>query len=385
MAQKLILAKLELRHQVEIKLAKALRDSGYEIIGITYYKLPEDIKENFDETYSIVEHQPFEHKNLVYKISVLLIKLLIKSPVLYSKFRTRKKNLIIGVAEPNWFIAWLFWLLGRKTTKVYFPYDIRYFRYEHYRGKTSILFEKFEEIAEKLCFKKCDAIIHKGPENEFDYLPIRFNALGKPSLQYLSFCHDNFIVPLNKKQRANKDIHLVFVGGIHHKKFGYMSLIKIFRTIVEQELYLHVYAINYNQLVNDEEYQKLLNNKYFVLHKPIWSKELQEEISKYDWGLDINYHDPAVMKKLWDKTCFSNRITTYLEAGIPIIVNRELEFISEIIKKYNIGFIFEDLKNLSKEIETKNYPELIDNIEVARREFSMEKTIRKFREFLDNI
>ena len=60
----------------------------------------------------------------------------------------------------------------------------------------------------------------------------------------------------------------------------------------------------------------------------------------------------------------SSRFVSYIEAGLPIIVNRQNEYMAKTVEKYGIGIIienFEDLKNIRKILEQKDYPLFQEN------------------------
>ena len=67
----------------------------------------------------------------------------------------------------------------------------------------------FEIRAERFCFENADGILHKGSPRELDFLK-KENSLGKPidincpEISFLSYCSDEFMIPMNKKDKFSK-------------------------------------------------------------------------------------------------------------------------------------------------------------------------------------
>ncbi|PKI79630.1 hypothetical protein CP960_13550, partial [Malaciobacter halophilus] len=67
----------------------------------------------------------------------------------------------------------------------------------------------------------------------------------------------------------------------------------------------------------------------------------------------------------------------YLECGIPILINEKFHSIAKIVKKYNLGIIFNnnDLENLNDKLKISQdeYNLLCKNIKKFRKNFTYEK------------
>ena len=361
----------------EAKLAKLLKKKGYKINLISFYKTKEEYIDIFDKhIYLLTTKQK--------KISKT--RKILKLPKFFFSIRKIKKNIGIGVSEPNWFVTFIFMFFKRKfPTRVYFPYDIAYFRKKDY--KKNFWHERFSE---KYNFRHCQGIIHKGPENELNWLPEKFNASNVPNLQFLLYCDENLMINIDdsymKNKLSNKDgnIHLVYVGRAVHNDPGRFSDIEIFKEIVNQNLFLHLYAINYDKISTDPEYKKLQENKFFKLHKPIYGANLQKELSKYDWGINIFHTNFNDMKEEWAKTAYGNKISTYLESGIPSIVNEEMKFSAEIVKNNGFGITIKEIDELSHKIKNTDYNQITSMIRENREKFTLEKNLDNLLEFIDS-
>jgi hypothetical protein len=362
----------------ELKLTNALREKGYRVNSVTYFELKKELQSIFDKSYYIISKNRNNRIGIIGKILCYF--------KLYVSLRKIKKNMIIGVSEPNYFVSIIFLLLGRRAiSKIYLPYDISYFRYKDYNQ-----YHWCERFCEKYNFRHCDGIVHKGSKDELKYLPKDFKALEKPSLQFLPYCADDLMIKIDadyfQKKLSKKDgnVHLVFVGGVEYNDPAHYPAINVFKGIVKQKLYLHIYCQQYDQLVGDPEYIDLQKNKYFKLHKPIYGKELQKEISKYDWGVEIFFINFEKIKRIWAKTAYSNKISSYLEAGLPIIINSEYEFILKVVKDINVGIIINNLHNIKKELDRVNHQGIFENVLEARKSFSIRNNMDCLISFIND-
>ena len=368
----------------EVKLAKSLKKQGYIVNSITLYQPNRDQEKIFDDTFYLLKRDLVYKKNFIDKIR----KLFLLSMNLFRNFLCFKKiknSIAIGVAGQNWFVTLFFVILNRRfRRRIYFPYDIAYFRYNNYK-----IYPIYERLGEKYNFKNCDGIIHKGPEDELNYLPKDFQATRRPALQFLPYCDEESFIPIDDKffdrKLSKKDgkIHLVYVGGVYHNHPPHFDTIEMFKEIVDQKFVLHVYATNFEELKEEKEYKKLEETGLFYLHEPIYNEKLQREISKYDWGIYIFFTNFEKFKKIWAKTAYGNKISTYLEAGLPIICNSELEFVSHVVKSNGFGIVVENPSDIKKEIEKVDYRKLVYNLDKGRKNFTIEKNIGKLKKFLD--
>lgn len=368
----------------EVKLAKSLKKHGYIVNSITLYQPNRDQEKIFDTTFYLLKRDLVYKKKFIDKIKKLFL-LSINLFRNFLHFKQIKNPIAIGVAGQNWFITLFFILLNKRfKRKIYFPYDIAFFRYNNYK-----IYPIYERLGEKYNFRNCDGIIHKGPEDELNYLPKDFQATGKPALQFLPYCDEESFIPINDDFFSNKlskkdgKIHLVYVGGIKLADSGNTPTSKIFSKIINQGLHLDAYVTNYKKLEKDQDFMKLKNTNLFKLHKPIYNKNFQKVLSKYDWGIYIFYNNFRNYKTIWADTAFGNKISSYLEAGVPIIANSELKFVCKIIKENKFGIIVDRPEEIIKSIKNINYNKLVENLKKHRKKFTMESNIHKLMKFFE--
>lgn len=171
-----------------------------------------------------------------------------------------------------------------------------------------------------------------------------------------------------KLSSQDNEVHVVFEGGV---EIGIdpRNFLKIFESIGEKKIHLHlyIYCSNENSFL---EYKKLeKRNKYIHIEQYKSGKELIEEFTKYDFGL-IPYTEKM---RLLDYMS-PNKMFGYLSANLPII-SLNYKSIVNFLKEIDYGIILNNFDELNKEnllkfISAKKRIPLIKNL-------IMEKNIHK--------
>jgi len=361
------------------RMSNILKKNGIKLNCISYYK--QYIDRNSSHLFKRRIFLFNKNKNILWN--------LLHIPIFLIELSKIKKNVLIGITSTTCFFVNIVFLFMRwKALKlIYFPYDIAFFRY-----KNNKKYPWYVRWSEKTLFKKCDKIIHKGPKDELKYLPRNFKVLDKPSLQFLPYCEEETMIPIDNKfferKLSKKDgkIHLVYVGGLYYNHKFHYDTFEIFEKICRQKCVLHVYAHpiqQYNNLKKDKRYVSLQKTGKFFLHKPIYGKKFQREISKYDWGVYIFEHNFEIFKRIWANTAFGNKVSTYLESGLPIICNSELKFVKDTIEANNFGISINNFNEISKKIREADYKKILEKIKNEREKFTLKRNINNFIQFIN--
>lgn len=392
------------------KIAKLLRQKGYETVLIKILESKgaseEFHKGGFDKIISLnlsfyrinIKNFPLIAISLIKKIKNLF-------KALYSIVKLRP-YVVIARACPNWPCA-VARKLTRKAAFIYFIYDIRSQSFETPEMAKKNGLPSHEIKAERFCFENCDGLIHKGNPDEINYINGRMLGsdikFPKFQLSFFPYASKEFIKPFNKNKISKKDggTHIVYVGSMG--SVGPIGGAYVFDNIepfVKQGIHVHLYtrpnSVSKEQVKEffsedslfTRKYKEILNSKYFHLHEPVEPDELGKEISKYDFGIW-----PAPEKKEYDTEpdmSLGNKLSSYIEAGIPFLSNKINKFINKVGE--DLGIVIEyDLKNkkeidkignLLKKIDKK---QLEKNIKNARANFIMEKHIDKFEKFIIDV
>lgn len=383
------------------KMAKMLRKEGYETISIRILESKDSATEFYNSAYDEVRcfglsFFKMEMKNLA-KISLSFIqemKTIIKNTFF---MMTAKPDVIIVRTKPNWPCA-LARKIFRNVPLIYFPYDIRSEDSLSMIKKSNL--KKFEINSEKFCFENCDGIIHKGAPDELKFLEGRiFEKINFAPLQlcFLPYCSQEFIVPINKNKLSKKDkeihvVHVSSVGSVNLKECGW--LFEYFKEFTKNKIHIHLYTkpntLSKEEIMNafKEIYKDEINSKYFHLHDPKNPQELIEDISKFDFGIILMHPLNKNGDSLEPNFGTGNKISSYLEAGLPFFYSPEIKFVDKLMTDYGLKLWIKDekdIKNLKKQMEKVDYAELEKKVKKAREDFLMEKHFPELQKFIEEV
>jgi len=261
------------------------------------------------------------------------------------------------------YIGYYLFKIFKKSKKIYFPYDIQLFVIGINKEKRPI----FGIRTEKYCLENADFIFHKGPKNELNLIKKEEAKVKGKSIQFLPYCLDNWIMPIKKEKSKLKGLHLVHIGSGAKDTCFYLRIKPkdIFRLITKQEINIHLYSF----CAIDK-----IPSKYMHIHEIIPNLKLNKVMGKYHYGFILAFHkEDGYLDKRFLKTVTANKLFSYLEAGIPVLINDEIEFMVSIIKKYKCGVVIseKDLPNLKKILKKQNYSKLLEGVKKAREDLKL--------------
>ena len=235
---------------------------------------------------------------------------------------------------------------------------------------------------EKFIFENADGIIHRYKQEVF----LDYSKKYKRKKNIFEFQqYPTEIVKLNRNNKKDK-YKFVFCGtlippnDVNHPKelFNASGLNETFNSILKNNHELNIYLpINGNSEFNkwvfdlrDFNYPETLK-----IHNSMPLDSLIFEISKYDFGVNIQHIDKK-NSKLSDYSyngAMGTKNYTYLEAGLPIIVNDEYKYCKELVEKNNIGLSLEsnDINNLNLFLKKININSLKKNV----RDFNIKNSL----------
>ena len=383
------------------KIANILKLKGYETISIRILESKDSSREFYDKAYDKISSFDLSFfkmdlKNIPNILFSLLNKLkrIVKTFVFISKL---DPYVVIVRAKPNWPCA-LIRILFKKISLIYFPYDIRSEDSISLIKKSNI--KKFEINSEKFCFEKADGIIHKGAPDELNFLEGRlFEKINftQPQLMFLPYCSEEFIVPINKNKLSKKDgeihvVHVSSVGSVDLKECSW--LFDYFNEFTKNNIHIHLYTkpntLSKEEIIKsfNELYKNEINSKYFHLHDPKNPKELIKEISQFDFGIILMHPLNKAEDSLESNFGTGNKISSYLEAGLPFFYSPEIKFVDQIMNSYKLRLHLrdeKDIKKMKEQINRLNYNELEENVKKARKDFLMEKHFPKLEKFIEEV
>ena len=368
---------------LQYKLAKALKKKGHRTLLLTLLNQfnHEEYSTAFDEIITL------DLNNL--KPKTILLKACHdtkKFVRFFYRLAKLKPDIAICEGAPHYLAALFIRFFKGRCKRIYFPYDLNYTRLINPRD----YFPLRETWGEKYCLKNCDAIFFKSADGELDLLPKSFGVKGKESLCIPHYTLSDWYAYPSLKDKISKrakKINIVYTGMFVNNVIFYGSMISDFRVILEQNMELHIY-IAHGQLSQNE--RKMLTgenerlNKNLFVHAFVSPEKLSEEIKKYDYGLYFpRFSDYALKDAV--KFAAGNKVSSYLEAGIPLIVNAENKAVSKTVEENNLGVSLSSLDNLKKELYKKDYNQLAKNVLKFREYYSMDKKIDGIIAFLNRV
>ncbi len=235
---------------------------------------------------------------------------------------------------------------------------------------------------EKFIFENADGLIHRYKQRIFlDYSKKYYRK--KNILEFQQY--PTKIFDLKKNENKN-NFKFVFCGTLippndkNHPKelFNASGLFDSFNSILKNNYELHIYlpingSLDFNKWLfdlRDNEYPKTLK-----IHNSLPIESLIDEISQYDFGINIQKIDMKKTKisHFSYKGAMGTKNYTYLEAGLPILVNDEYAYCKELVEKNNIGIAVksDELRNIDQILDKVNINYLKDNV----RKFNIKNSL----------
>ena len=251
---------------------------------------------------------------------------------------------------------------------------------------------------EKFIFENSDGIIHRYKESIFINYAKRYKKRAKilEFQQYpIKIVNSEYKLP-----QKNQKYKFVFCGTLippndpnhPHEIFNPAGLFYTFKKILQSDHEINVYQpLNSNLEFNSWLFD--LKNKSFPntlkIHDFLPISELINEISKFDFG--INYQKIDIKKTKVSQDTYQGAMGTknhtYLEAGLPIIVNKEYKYHDQIVTKNKIGLSLksEDLSNFNFLIKNANIKELKKNVRKFNIRNSLDKKGKDLLSFFESL
>jgi len=297
------------------------------------------------------------------------------------KYIRNLKNLYLvhAISPPPKLCRWV--IESEVCTTVFDQYDLLAQSY----GKDRVRSKDLKD--ELFCIENADGMVHKGPAEELEFYYKEFRVSPASDFTFPDPCDEDLFVPPAKKiSSISKEVHFVYVGGIS-RDAGY-DLIKVGEMLSRQGIHLHIYpAPNTSPSVLKEYLKHQKENTMLHLHAPVAYLDLPSEISKYHFGIYLfpPSDDENFMRKM--RTASGNKIPSYWEAGLPVIIAKDLEYSANIVKEYDGGFVIkiEELENIRELIGQIDYEEMSKKVFSARERFSLSKKILELISFYEKL
>jgi glycosyltransferase involved in cell wall biosynthesis len=366
------------------RLARSLKlTERYETVLVSFSKID---RKFFGKAYDTILNLELSHKFKLKNLKDLWKKIANKDIRNFFERINKMKPYIFQITGPDLFsLMALSFLQKNLSPKIYYSNDLwgadkrNFFLTREFWGRGEL-----QKFCERRCFKKVDGILSKMSLKDFEFL--KYDVIIPKLALFPSNLDEWTFAPKKKK---NKTIHVVYGGSpnaVGGEKISFMEVIKI---VTSQEIYIHTYG----PCLRESDTQKFLKeskkNKYYINHEKVTPYKLNAELSEYNYGIFPEFleQSKADLNPTLIKTQLCAKIINYIEAGLPIIVNKQFEYMTGIIEKYGIGFGIdsEDLKHLRKILEKKDYPKLQKNIKKFQETFNWKNKLKDIEKFYEQI
>jgi len=235
-----------------------------------------------------------------------------------------------------------------------------------------------ERQAEQYCLEHADGIVTKFPNEMLDYFRSHGYRLPERRLQYMDYCEEHLKQPM-VNCLAPKQWHIVYAGGIApaswaKRMYGYQQYHDMAQILDKQGIHFHIYANTIKASPGEFGcYLKLADElDTFHFHESVAYEKLPAELSQYHWGVWI--HPPfAEGRSEFYWYGIGNKIATYAEAGLPILINEKLRFGSKLVRENEIGCVFhyDDIGRLREILNATPWSRLRANLTKFRAGYSV--------------
>jgi hypothetical protein len=296
-------------------------------------------------------------------------------------------------AEPNLVIAVV--IQSTKRPVVYDAYDFTTLSGRDIQQRVP----QIEKDAERFALENADGIVYKGSYDQIKFYLDKGYNIKAPTLNYDDYCGSDFFVNKGLDKLSSKDgeIHIVHIGVIVPlsflpEKFGHGQFGKTAIILAKNGIHFHTYYNPYQSCEENYPCYRSLSQKlsFFHFHRGVPHQNLHLEISQYDFGSYLAGDNiPKEIPLTWFRANSGNKLFSYLESGIPIIISEIFEYNCSFIYRYGIGIVVDNALeniNLIKDIISYgSYEQLVNNVKEARRVLSIENQVPRLEEFYAKI
>ena len=240
--------------------------------------------------------------------------------------------------------------------------------------------------------ENADGIVTKFPKLALDWYRDRGAKIKAPYLEYFDYCCPDFFqgsTLMIKTMKPTKDKNIVHGGatagtgqGIRGSNNYHGSWLP---AVLDQGYRFTVYTSPWDEVPAGYEH---LENKYpdFHIFQGLNQPEIQKEMKYFHYGANIHDSRNCDKDDIFAQTAMSHKLSTYLEARLPIIVSDNLEWISEImVDRLGVGFrvTFDDeLASFREREEAVDYEAMRQKVlDVRENEFNVYKQVHRLMDF----
>lgn len=203
---------------------------------------------------------------------------------------------------------------------IYSEYDLFWGYYKNAAKKSA----ERAVAKERYCFENADGICFRDWGGEFLEQNSDYKIQGK-WIMLLDGCAGTQVDRSKKKLHG---LHLCYVGGVYvGRQSGIYShnneLLMLIERCEKEHVHLHIYPSRKNREIYAAYISMSKNMKYFHFHASLPYSQLIEQISQYDYGIDIALKPYEETTETYTAAAYrydsGNKYFDYLDAELPLI------------------------------------------------------------------
>ena len=218
--------------------------------------------------------------------------------------------------------------------------------------------ERFEPTKE--CLERADGVCARDLQPKFAE---RFDGMRLPP--HVLWFPEYTWKDRSKHEPASRtfdpdEIHVVSVGTISLETTGWYesAMLQLANMLAEQKIHLHIYphwfyrrtwSAAFNLEADFADFIKLQKTTQYVhVHESLSLHELSRELPRYDFGIisggcEAFGQKLRFLKERYMHACYSGRVSDYLDAGLPILINREVSFNYWLLRRSGVAIDLADI------------------------------------------
>ena len=368
---------------VILREALSLRRLGYRLYLVSLWPVPDELREIFDQAFDGIIDT-------------------------YGSLRLARK--MIQSLHPDIFHiqCWMwFYVLGRmvienkgRAVAVCEFYDITsvYAERDILCTNWPPLMVDMDFALERFILERADALVHRFPPFVVEEWRKRHGAMP-PNIEMQAFPCPDFIVYDDKPSRQDGITRFVFTGGptphgerqpaeLHPTHNLHVAI----RSLLEQGAAVDILHSPHSPMDSDDpDYAKYfeLERQFplFRVLKGVSPEHLGKVLSKYDYGFHLTHIDPDTLRvrESFMKGVVGTKIFACFEAGLPVLVNSEYEYMASIVTDNGLGLAVHssELDGIFDRLATFDYKEAVGNIKKFNNVHRMDREIGRLVELYD--
>jgi len=251
-----------------------------------------------------------------------------------------------------------------------------------------------EVARQKRIYLSADGVIMKDAPETLDFLEDLYGHRPRHVLPFFHYFSEEWADagPVEKLSAATGEPHLVYAGGVvndpgWHNYPLYHSLLEAGRILADQQIHLTIYNAGDSSGEGFEDYLRLAEDcPFFHYHPAVPYSELKHVLPRHDFGWFCFDFSEARENPFFHKITMGSKVFSYLEAGLPVLISPEQEFMARIVTRdlgSGILMPFKDLGNLKQTLLQQDWAPIRANILEARKHWTYREHGHRLREFYE--